>query len=78
MSEYIIETTDLTKSFNNKKACDEVSMHVKRGDIYGFIGRNGAGKTTVMKLIHRLIKPSNGSAYYSATSVFILPTVSIQ
>lgn len=61
MSEYIIETTDLTKSFNSKKACDEVSMHVKRGDIYGFIGRNGAGKTTVMKLILGLLTPNKGN-----------------
>ena len=44
MAEHIIETTDLTKSFNSKKACDEVSMHIKRGDIYGFIGRKCAGK----------------------------------
>ena len=61
MAEYIIETTDLTKSFGNKKACDEVSMHVKRGDIYGFIGRNGAGKTTAMKLILGLLTPNKGN-----------------
>ena len=61
MAEYIIETTDLTKSFGNKKACDEVNMHVKRGDIYGFIGRNGAGKTTAMKLILGLLTPNKGN-----------------
>ena len=60
MSEYIIETNNLSKSFGNKKACDQVSMHVKRGDIYGFIGRNGAGKTTAMKLILGLLRPNEG------------------
>ena len=63
MSEYIIETKDLSKSFGNKLACNNVNMHVKRGDIYGFIGRNGAGKTTAMKLILGLIKPNNGEVY---------------
>jgi len=60
MAEYIIETANLSKSFGNKKACDEVSMHVKRGDIYGFIGRNGAGKTTAMKIILGLLTPNKG------------------
>ena len=60
MSEYIIETNNLSKTFGNKKACDQVSMHVKHGDIYGFIGRNGAGKTTAMKLILGLLRPNEG------------------
>ena len=60
MSEYIIETNNLSKTFGSKKACDQVSMHVKRGDIYGFIGRNGAGKTTAMKLILGLLRPDEG------------------
>ena len=60
MAEYIIETNNLSKSFGNKKACDQVNMHVKRGDIYGFIGKNGAGKTTAMKLILGLLKPNEG------------------
>lgn len=57
---YIIETKNLTKTFPNKLAVDHVNMHVKRGDIYGFIGKNGAGKTTTMKLILGLINPSEG------------------
>ena len=58
--EYVIETKNLTKTFPNKLAVDHVNMHVKRGDIYGFIGKNGAGKTTTMKLILGLINPSEG------------------
>ena len=59
--EYVIETKDLTKQFPNKLAVDHVSMHIRRGDIYGFIGKNGAGKTTAMKLILGLLYPTEGS-----------------
>ncbi|MCR4874974.1 MAG: ABC transporter ATP-binding protein [Clostridia bacterium] len=58
--DYVIETNNLVKQFPNKLAVDHVSMHVKKGDIYGFIGKNGAGKTTTMKLILGLINPSEG------------------
>ena len=58
--EYIIETNNLTKQFPNKLAVDHVDIHIKRGDIYGFIGRNGAGKTTAMKLILGLLNPTDG------------------
>lgn len=60
MSEYILETKDLTKRFGNKKAVDAVNMHVKAGEIYGFIGRNGAGKTTFLKMIANLLHKTNG------------------
>ncbi len=60
MEEYIIETNNLTKKFPGKVAVDHVNMHIKRGEIYGFIGRNGAGKTTAMKLILGLLKPNEG------------------
>lgn len=58
--EYIIETKSLSKMFNNKYACNKINLHIKKGDIYGFIGKNGAGKTTTMKLILGLINPSFG------------------
>ena len=57
---YVIETTDLTKRFPNKLAVDQVSMHVNKGDIYGLIGRNGAGKTTIMKMILGTLFPTSG------------------
>ena len=58
--EYVIETTDLAKKFPNKLAVDKVSMHVGQGDIYGLIGRNGAGKTTIMKMILGTLFPTSG------------------
>ena len=60
-SEYVIETRGLTKRFPNKLAVDHVDMHVKRGDIYGLIGKNGAGKTTAMKMILGILTPTEGT-----------------
>jgi len=58
--EYIVETKNLVKKFPNKLAVNQVNMHIKEGDIYGFIGKNGAGKTTTMKLLLGLIRPTSG------------------
>ncbi len=60
MEEYVIETSNLTKKFSNKIVVDKVSMHVRKGDIYGFIGKNGAGKTTTMKMILGLLNVTDG------------------
>ena len=60
MEEYVIETSNLTKKFSNKAVVDKVSMHVRKGDIYGFIGKNGAGKTTTMKMILGLLNVTEG------------------
>ncbi len=60
MSEYLLCTNGLTKQFGHHKAVNHVNLHVKKGVIYGFIGRNGAGKTTFLKMISGLSKPSYG------------------
>ena len=59
--EYIVKTHNLTKQYGTNKAVNEVTLHIKRGTIYGFIGRNGAGKTTFMKMISGLSTPTSGS-----------------
>ncbi|MBR1891532.1 MAG: ATP-binding cassette domain-containing protein [Clostridia bacterium] len=56
----VIKTENLTKKFGDKLAVDSLNLTVNRGDIYGFIGRNGAGKTTAMKLILNLLTPTEG------------------
>ncbi len=58
--EYIIETHALVKRYGDKQAVNRVSMHVKKGDIYGLIGKNGAGKTSLMKLLLGLTSPNEG------------------
>lgn len=60
MSELLLSTHGLTKQFGHYKAVDSVDVHIRKGAIYGFIGRNGAGKTTFLKMISGLSKPSSG------------------
>ena len=57
---YVITTNGLTKSYKGKPAVDHVSMKVHKGDIYGFIGRNGAGKSTTLKMLCGLVYPTAG------------------
>lgn len=58
---YILTTTNLTKTYGKKNAAKDVNIHVREGEIYGLIGRNGAGKTTVMRMISGLSKPTAGT-----------------
>lgn len=60
MSELLLQTRGLTKQFGHHKAVDHVDMHLKKGSIYGFIGRNGAGKTTFLKIVAGLSKQTSG------------------
>ena len=59
--DYILETNNLTKVYGQKEATKNVNLHIREGQIYGLIGRNGAGKTTVMRMISGLSKPTRGS-----------------
>ena len=59
--EYILETRELTKVYGNKEAAKDVNLHIAEGQIYGLIGRNGAGKTTIMRMISGLSTPTSGS-----------------
>lgn len=56
----VIETNGLSKAFGSKMAVDQLDMHVGQGDIYGFVGRNGAGKSTVMRMLAGLAAPTGG------------------
>lgn len=58
--EFVLETKNLTKTYRGCKAVDNVNLHVKKGDIYGFIGQNGAGKTTLMRMVAGLARPTSG------------------
>lgn len=57
----ILETRNLTKKYGEKLAANDVSLHVEEGRIYGLIGRNGAGKTTIMRMISGLSIPTSGT-----------------
>lgn len=60
MGDYLLSTNALTKQFGRHKAVNQVSVHIKKGAIYGFIGRNGAGKTTFLRMICGLASPNSG------------------
>ncbi len=59
--DYVLQTDNLTKFFRKKPAVDKVSINVPKGAIYGLIGINGAGKTTIMRMVAGLAAPSGGS-----------------
>ena len=56
----MIQVNNLTKYFNDVKAVDELSFTVNRGEVYGFLGQNGAGKSTTIRMLLSLITPTNG------------------
>ena len=58
---FVLKTEKLTKIYDKKRAVNEVSIHVKQGEIYGFIGKNGAGKTTLMRMVSGLARPNAGT-----------------
>ena len=59
--EYILTAESLGKQYRHFKALDSFSIHVPKGSIYGFVGKNGAGKTTFIRLICGLQEPTSGS-----------------
>jgi len=62
MSDLVIETTDLARSFGDVHAVRGVDLAVASGEIYGFLGPNGAGKSTVVKMLITLLRPTSGTA----------------
>ncbi len=58
--EYVLETFGLSKSYGRTKVLQNINMHIPKGSIYGFIGRNGAGKTSLMRVISGLQLPTMG------------------
>lgn len=63
MSEIIVQTNNLSKTFKKYKAVDGVDLRISKGDIYGFLGPNGAGKTTTIRMLLGLMKPSEGDIH---------------
>jgi ABC-type Mn2+/Zn2+ transport system ATPase subunit len=62
MNELAIDCKDLTKTYGNIRAVEGINLSVPRGAIYGFLGRNGAGKTSTIKMLLGLTRPTSGSA----------------
>src|SRR5437867_1829248 len=65
----MIEVKNLTKKFGNFVAVDNISLNVKRGEIFAFLGPNGAGKTTTIKMLTTLLKPTSGEIFLNGNNV---------
>ena len=69
MSEYILETSALTKEFAGFVAVSDVNLRVRRGHIHALIGPNGAGKTTCFNLLSKFLQPSGGAIHYKGRDI---------
>lgn len=70
MPELVIHTEYLTKQFGDFTAVDRISLAVEKGEIFGFLGANGAGKTTAMRMLCGLSKPTSGKAAVAGYDVY--------
>ena len=68
--EWVIEVSGLTKTFGDFTAVDAISFKVQKGEIFGFLGANGAGKTTAMKMLIGISVPTSGAARVAGYDVF--------
>jgi len=69
-NEIVIKTNKLTKKFGDFIAANELTFEVYKGEIFGFLGANGAGKTTAMKMLIGISKPSSGDANIAGFNVY--------
>src|SRR5688500_4156261 len=70
MPETVIQTEKLTKRFGDFYAVNEITFEVSKGEIFGFLGANGAGKTTAMRMLCGLSAPSSGKAKIAGYDVY--------
>ena len=70
MEEIVIKTEKLTKRFGDFIAANEISFEVYRGEIFGFLGANGAGKTTAIRMLCGLSTPSAGAATIAGHDIY--------
>lgn len=70
MNEVVIQTDKLTKRFGDFIAANEITFDVYKGEIFGFLGANGAGKTTAMRMLCGLSKPSSGMATIAGFDIY--------
>lgn len=67
----ILESKDLVKKYMNKKAVNGISLEIEKGKIYALLGPNGSGKTTFMKMVAGLVKPTSGTLSYKELPIGI-------
>ena len=65
----MLRIENLTKIYGDKKAVDGLTLHIRRGEIYGFIGHNGAGKTTTIKSVCGILQFDAGEIFVDGVSI---------
>jgi len=70
MRDSVIVTKNLTRKFGDFAAVDKISFNVKKGEIFGFLGANGAGKTTAIRMLIGVLKPTSGEATVAGHDVY--------
>ena len=70
MSDFILETKDLSKRYGQQLAANNISLQVRRNTVYGLLGPNGAGKSTTMKMLIGIIRPTSGG--HSGLGLYIV------
>src|SRR3954464_10364635 len=70
MTELAIEARDLTRKFGAFTAVDRITFDVRAGEVFGFLGANGAGKTTAIRMLTGLLRPSGGTARVAGHDVY--------
>jgi len=65
----MIEIKNLTKQYGPKKALSDLSLTIRQGEIFGFLGHNGAGKSTTIKSLVSILQPTSGEIYFDGQSL---------
>jgi ABC-type multidrug transport system ATPase subunit len=68
--EFVVQTKDLCKTFADKNVVNHVNINIRKGDIYGLIGENGAGKTTFMRMLWDLPNPRKAVCGFSRVTTW--------
>ena len=63
MKQYILEAKNISKTFGNVKALEDVDFYLRKGKIYGLLGENGAGKSSLMNILSGIYQPEKGSIF---------------
>jgi ABC-type multidrug transport system ATPase subunit len=65
----MLSVSGLSKKFKETHAVEDLSFTVNQGDVYGFLGQNGAGKSTTLRMLLKLIKPTSGTVEFFGTNI---------
>jgi ABC-2 type transport system ATP-binding protein len=64
-----IKTLNLRKTFEDNVAVDKLNLEIQRGELFGLVGPDGAGKTTIMRLLSAILQPTSGDAWIAGHSI---------